>query len=41
MFNYKKLLKSINIEGKQDDETDINDMYDIKNVEINGTSEIY
>jgi hypothetical protein len=39
MFNYKKLLKSINIEGKQDDETDINDMYDIKNVEINGTSE--
>ncbi len=39
MFNYKKLLKSINIEGKQDDETDTNDMYDIKNIETAGTSE--
>jgi len=39
MFNYKKLLKSINIEGKQDDETDTNDMYDIKNIETNGNSE--
>ena len=39
MFNYKNLMKSINIEGKQDDETDTNDMYDIKNIETNGNSE--
>ena len=39
MFNYKNLMKSINIEGKQDDETDTNDMYDIKNIETAGTSE--
>ena len=32
-------MKSINIEGKQDDETDTNDMYDIKNIETNGNSE--
>ena len=32
-------MKSINIEGTQDDETDTNDMYDIKNVETSGNSE--
>lgn len=40
MFNYKKLLKSININEIQNEENNIN-MYDIKNIESleNGTNE--